>query len=234
MSVESVTQSVSNLALSFGDDDADAGAMVSSNLLPTFAALNKMCSSFLWQHLDQKIVLDLCVGTQSKLEFSSAEYKLVKWKVHFVGNLWNGKCSLLERFPLTEPREISENKSRSFCANFRVDRLAWHCCLLVRTTKGPNCKSFIRQIQDGLHKAESQSVPSPTQGEGSGLCESTCCYRAVHVVTAGLFSPSLQNLLAHGKPLSLSLITVCSCFQFILPDSTLTLRVLTTSTKLRR
>lgn len=29
MSVESVTQSVSNLALAFGDDDADAGAMVS-------------------------------------------------------------------------------------------------------------------------------------------------------------------------------------------------------------
>ena len=28
MTVESVTQSVSNLALSFGDDDADAGAMV--------------------------------------------------------------------------------------------------------------------------------------------------------------------------------------------------------------
>lgn len=28
MSVESVTQSVSNLALAFGDDDAEAGAMV--------------------------------------------------------------------------------------------------------------------------------------------------------------------------------------------------------------
>ncbi len=30
MSVESVTQSVSNLALSFGDDDSEAGAMVSA------------------------------------------------------------------------------------------------------------------------------------------------------------------------------------------------------------
>lgn len=29
MSVESVTQAVSNLALAFGDDDADPGAMVS-------------------------------------------------------------------------------------------------------------------------------------------------------------------------------------------------------------
>ena len=31
MSVESVTQAVSNLALAFGDDDADPGAMVSDN-----------------------------------------------------------------------------------------------------------------------------------------------------------------------------------------------------------
>ena len=31
MSVESVTQAVSNLALQFGDDDAGAGAMVSLN-----------------------------------------------------------------------------------------------------------------------------------------------------------------------------------------------------------
>jgi len=29
MSVESVTQAVSNLALQFGDDDAESGAMVS-------------------------------------------------------------------------------------------------------------------------------------------------------------------------------------------------------------
>ena len=28
MSIESVTQAVSNLALAFGDDDADSGAMV--------------------------------------------------------------------------------------------------------------------------------------------------------------------------------------------------------------
>ena len=32
MSVESVTQAVSNLALAFGDDDADPGAMVGLNL----------------------------------------------------------------------------------------------------------------------------------------------------------------------------------------------------------
>lgn len=40
MSVESVTQAVSNLALAFGDDDADPGAMVSDCRslphLPTF------------------------------------------------------------------------------------------------------------------------------------------------------------------------------------------------------
>jgi 20S proteasome subunit alpha 5 len=30
MRVESVTQAVSNMALAFGDDDADAGAMVSN------------------------------------------------------------------------------------------------------------------------------------------------------------------------------------------------------------
>jgi len=33
MSVESVTQAVSNLALQFGDDDAESGAMVSRGIL---------------------------------------------------------------------------------------------------------------------------------------------------------------------------------------------------------
>ena len=33
MTVESVTQAVSNVALAFGDDDADAGAMVSMLVL---------------------------------------------------------------------------------------------------------------------------------------------------------------------------------------------------------
>lgn len=41
MSVESVTQAVSNLALAFGDDDADPGAMVSDchSLLPQFPTI---------------------------------------------------------------------------------------------------------------------------------------------------------------------------------------------------
>lgn len=41
MSVESVTQAVSNLALAFGDDDADPGAMVSDchSLLPHFPTI---------------------------------------------------------------------------------------------------------------------------------------------------------------------------------------------------
>lgn len=39
MSVESVTQAVSNLALQFGDDDADPGAMVKHTRTSTHACL---------------------------------------------------------------------------------------------------------------------------------------------------------------------------------------------------
>ena len=41
MSVESVTQAVSNLALEFGDDDAREGAMVESPLIFLFS-VNKV------------------------------------------------------------------------------------------------------------------------------------------------------------------------------------------------
>ena len=39
MSVESVTQSVSNLALAFGDDDAEGGVMVSEHQLQYYGFL---------------------------------------------------------------------------------------------------------------------------------------------------------------------------------------------------
>lgn len=53
MTVESVTQAVSNLALQFGEEDADPGAMVSSHLtrlyfeftslkVPTQAVINSL------------------------------------------------------------------------------------------------------------------------------------------------------------------------------------------------
>lgn len=41
MSVESVTQAVSNLALQFGDDDADPGAMVKHTTTHAYLRLNK-------------------------------------------------------------------------------------------------------------------------------------------------------------------------------------------------
>lgn len=41
MSVESVTQAVSNLALQFGDDDADPGAMVKHTSTHECLRLNK-------------------------------------------------------------------------------------------------------------------------------------------------------------------------------------------------
>jgi len=46
MSVESVTQSVSNLALAFGDDDAEPGAMVCLDLTVAFS-MNHSCMCLL-------------------------------------------------------------------------------------------------------------------------------------------------------------------------------------------
>lgn len=48
MSVESVTQAVSNLALQFGDDDADPGAMVKHTRTSTHACLKINTTELGW------------------------------------------------------------------------------------------------------------------------------------------------------------------------------------------
>lgn len=55
MTVESVTQAVSNLALQFGEEDADPGAMVSV-LFVTFSCCSKGLRTFvLWTYLSQPL-----------------------------------------------------------------------------------------------------------------------------------------------------------------------------------